>query len=64
MDIFEPIQDRFQELVRENSLLDGHADVRIKTLTSQEAIGNPEHRDYRWSETKNLWRTDLMSRNL
>ncbi len=46
MDIFKLIRDRFQDLVRENSLPDEHVDVRVKTLTPQEAIGNPEHQDY------------------
>ncbi len=46
MDLFKLLRDRFQELASDYGLLDEHVDVRVKALTPQEAIGNPEHQDY------------------
>jgi len=46
MEFFDSIRDVFQRLVYENAWGDKTVDVRVKTLTPDEAIGNPEHQDY------------------
>jgi uncharacterized protein (DUF4213/DUF364 family) len=46
MSFFNLMQQKFQHLVKENSWQDEVVRVDVKTLTPQEAIGNPEDRDY------------------
>ncbi len=46
MDWLDILQTVFQRLVRENCWQGRTVDVRVKTLTPEEAIGNHEHHDY------------------
>ncbi len=46
MSFFHLMQQKFQQLVREHSWQDKVVRVSVKTLTPEEAIGNPEHQDY------------------
>jgi len=46
MEFFDLIRYVFQHLVCENSWDDSTVEIRVKTLTPEEAIGNPEHQDY------------------
>jgi hypothetical protein len=46
MDYLDSLQTVFRDLVCENSWRNVSVDVRVKTLSPEEAIGNPEHLDY------------------
>lgn len=46
MDFFDSLRSIFHHLVEEKSWQETTVDVRVKTLTPEEAIGNPEHQDY------------------
>ncbi len=46
MDTYKILKDRFLELVVQNSWQNEQLQVTVKTLTPEEAIGNPEHDDY------------------
>jgi len=46
MDSFKLMRQELQRLVDENAWQDKFVDVSVKTLTPEEAIGNPEHDDY------------------
>lgn len=46
MDWFDLLQSVFHRLVLENCWQSRTVNVRVKTLTPEEAIGNPEHKDY------------------
>ena len=46
MGFFDSIRNVFQRLVCENDWQDRTVNVRVKTLKPEEAIGNPEHKDY------------------
>ncbi len=44
--MYELIRSRFREMAEEHGILDEEIEIRAMTLTPQEAIGNPEDRDY------------------
>jgi hypothetical protein len=46
MDVYEHIRDKFRALIYENHLEGEQVNVRVVLLTPEEAIGNPEDRDY------------------
>lgn len=46
MDFIEVIRQEYQRLAQENAWQSETVNVRVKTLTTEEAIGNPEHQDY------------------
>ncbi len=46
MDIYRKLQERFIKLIRENRLEAEDIIIRARTLTPEEAIGNPEDKDY------------------
>lgn len=46
MEYFDALGEAFERLVKANSWQDARVEVRVKTLTPEEAIGNPEHQDY------------------
>lgn len=46
MDSLETLREALNRMVKDNSWQDATINVRVKTLTPEEAIGNPEHQDY------------------
>lgn len=46
MRCFDLLRNVFQSLVQKNCWQNKSVNVRVKTLTPEEAIGNPEHQDY------------------
>ena len=46
MDPFDELGEAFNRIVKANSWENETVNVRVKTLTPEEAIGNPEHQDY------------------
>jgi hypothetical protein len=44
--IYSELKKRFQELCRQENLLDEKVDVRASVLTTEEAIGHPEDHDF------------------
>jgi hypothetical protein len=46
MDCFNLLRNVFRNLVQENSWQEKIISVKVKTLTPEQAIGNPEHHDY------------------
>ncbi len=46
MQVFELLRHTLDRMVKANSWQERNIDVRVKTLTPEEAIGNPEHQDY------------------
>jgi uncharacterized protein (DUF4213/DUF364 family) len=44
--MYSVIRDRFERIVRENNLLNVTVMIRAKSLTPEEAIGNPECEDF------------------
>ncbi len=44
--ILEQVRGRFREIIVEHDLVDAEISVTAKPLTPEEAIGNPERRDY------------------
>lgn len=46
MDLFDTMRYQLRKLIDENSWHDARVRVNVKTLTAEEAIGNPEHDDY------------------
>lgn len=46
MDALDVLRETLNRIVSANSWQDASVDVRVKTLTPEEAIGNPEHDDY------------------
>jgi hypothetical protein len=45
-DIYEQIKEAFARVCREQNLMDQHVQVKARTLTVEEAIGNPEADDF------------------
>ncbi len=46
MDFFETMRSQLLEMIDRNEWRDAPVSVQVKTLTPEEAIGNPEHDDY------------------
>jgi len=44
--MYTKIKERFTQIVAENNLLDETVRISAKTLTPEEAIGNPENKDF------------------
>jgi len=44
--IYSELKQRFQELCRQEKLLDEKVDVHALVLTTEEAIGHPEDQDF------------------
>ena len=44
--VFDDIRSRFLDMYREKDLLDERVAVRARALTAEEAIGNPEDKDF------------------
>jgi len=42
----EIIREKFQQIIKENAFSDDSVEITAKTLSSEEALGNPEHDDY------------------
>lgn len=46
MDFFDIMRSKFRQMIDENDWHNAPVRVQVKTLTPEEAIGNPEHDDY------------------
>ena len=46
MNVFDRLRKAFRSMIEENSWESEQVSVRARALSPQEAIGNPEHRDY------------------
>ncbi|MDD5703396.1 MAG: hypothetical protein PHU23_15285, partial [Dehalococcoidales bacterium] len=46
MKVYEILKDQFQKYIKENGLGSGEVIIKAKPLTPEEAIGNPEDKDY------------------
>ena len=46
MDHFETLRSSFAEQIELENWLDEMVSIKVRTLSAEEAIGNPEHRDY------------------
>ena len=46
MDFFDIMRSKLRTMIEHNDWHDARIQVKVKTLTPQEAIGNPEHDDY------------------
>ena len=46
MKVYEILKDQFQKYIKENRLESGEVIIKAKPLTPEEAIGNPEDKDY------------------